>query len=360
MFSFYSFLKEARAPKKPKPEGKGNVSNDKGKLFEILHAAHLKSIMNGSDHLSLPTHPIVGNKTPEELHQQLKSRTSDSDYARIYNDAKKSAELTHQHLLNHIKEKTRSNDYKLHNVHWISVPGEIDKITKKNEGNNPSDILATFKNKKTGELHHVGLSLKYGSSSNTNDANRGITEVAKDAGVSVEKLKNHMQPTMNLVKKYNIKNHEDFKTFRDSSDPERKKVAEEIKKQSIEDRKKIARSLSQGMSTLSDSQLRDHIRKVASPSTSTPYFKIQALTKSNQTYHNINSPRETVDNHLNNYSNIHIDQHNGNSLLVRFMGTNKKTGQRELIADYAIHHGGRPSQESNVAIFRIRKKKNRG
>lgn len=57
MFSFSYFLKEnkknkdnnttepkPKKPKKPKKTGSGNVSDDKGKLFEILHGAHLKSL----------------------------------------------------------------------------------------------------------------------------------------------------------------------------------------------------------------------------------------------------------------------------------------------------------------------------
>lgn len=48
MFSFSYFLKENKDSntKKPKTKktGSGNVLDDKGKLFEILHGAHLKSL----------------------------------------------------------------------------------------------------------------------------------------------------------------------------------------------------------------------------------------------------------------------------------------------------------------------------
>lgn len=310
--------------------------------------------------LTMPSHFREGDQTPEAIHDRLKERMTDSDYARVYTDAMESAKRTHSAIMDHIKKTHDMDNYEVHDVHWTSQKGDVQRVTGNEEDtNNPSDLMVTLRHKKTGALHHVGLTLKYGNSKDTNDGNRGMESLAKDAGISPSVLSDHMKGTAALVKKYNITSHTDFKTYRDSDDPERKKIANEIKKQSISDRKKVAQSLSNGMSKLNDNELREHIRKISAPKTKTDLLKVHGLTSGTTTEHNISDPNEAVNHHLGKYSDLHVAEHNGDNLEVKIMGKNNETGKIEKVAGYNIHHGGRPTQGSNVGIFKLYKKKSR-
>jgi len=127
------------------PKKLGN--NDKGVLHELLVGKHLL----GGKHMV--HHPGKDGITPKEQHDIYKSKMS----AEEYNSANKRAKAAAEHLKKHIE----SQGHTVHDVHWTSKPGDLEKSTgiKATQKQDASDIVIHSKNEK-GLVKHHGVSLK--------------------------------------------------------------------------------------------------------------------------------------------------------------------------------------------------------
>jgi hypothetical protein len=110
----------------------GKVSSDtKGKLHELLVGYHLK----GGSHMS--KHPDKEGDSPKQAHDKLKKTVHPSDYKKINARAKSAAE--------DIRKQVEVGGHKIHDVHWTSKPGDIQRSTgiKSTQQEDSSDIVVT-------------------------------------------------------------------------------------------------------------------------------------------------------------------------------------------------------------------------
>lgn len=132
---------------------KGGASADtKGKLHELLTGFH----MLGGKHMS--KHPDIEGDSPKEAHDKLKAKVTPEEYKKISQRAKEAAA--------DLKTKIEGQGHKVHDVHWTSKPGDIERSTgiASTQKQDASDIVVhTKKGKKVG-FH--GVSLKVTDSTN--------------------------------------------------------------------------------------------------------------------------------------------------------------------------------------------------
>jgi hypothetical protein len=114
----------------------GKVSSDtKGKLHELLVGYHLK----GGSHMS--KHPDKEGDSPKQAHDKLKKTVHPTDYKKINARAKSAAE--------DIRKQVEVGGHKIHDVHWTSKPGDIQRSTgiKSSQQQDSSDIVVTTRKK---------------------------------------------------------------------------------------------------------------------------------------------------------------------------------------------------------------------
>lgn len=138
-------------------------SDTKGKLHELLVGYHLLN----EKHMS--KHPDKEGDSPEEAHDKLKSKVSPEEYDKINERAKTTA--------HDIKKHIEVDGHSVHDVHWTSKPGDIERSTgiESSQKQDASDIVVHSK-KKNGPLKFHGVSLKVsdGSSKHVPASNPGM------------------------------------------------------------------------------------------------------------------------------------------------------------------------------------------
>lgn len=154
-------------------EDEQGLDNDaKGKMHEVLVAAHLKSPDHEGPHskkkMTFPEHfrtdsdedkegkPRKQGESPEELHNRLRSRLTPEQYHHHYHKAKAAA----QAILDEEKRRAKKQKRKprtVSNVHWTSNPKDIERLTGKKGAKNPSDLVVTWSDgKREGKSMKVG------------------------------------------------------------------------------------------------------------------------------------------------------------------------------------------------------------
>lgn len=131
---------------------KGGASADtKGKLHELLVGYHMLG-----RHMS--KHPDIEGDSPKEAHDKLKAKVSPEDYKNINQRAKEAAA--------DIKARAEGSGHKLHDVHWTSKPGDIERSTgiASTQKQDASDLV--IHTKKGKQLKYHGVSLKVTDTTN--------------------------------------------------------------------------------------------------------------------------------------------------------------------------------------------------
>lgn len=137
MLSFLQFLMEKKSSYENKKDSV-NISDVRGKMHENL----VHYMLNGNKHQS-PDY--------KKEHDLLRQHISDEEYGHAINRAKHAAE----HINKHIIEPQVKAGKELTGFKRTAKAGEIGE----HQSDNPSDLLATFKDSEGNESKH-GLSLK--------------------------------------------------------------------------------------------------------------------------------------------------------------------------------------------------------
>lgn len=187
-------------PKEPFAEGKVN-SDTKGRLHELLVGYHLM----GGKHMF--KHSSENGRSPEQEHHTLKSLVHPNDYKMINERAKAAAD--------HIRGLVEKDGHQIHEAHWTSQPGDIEKTTKikSSQTQDASDIVITTKKRGSTEPKYHGVSLKVTDSSSRHVpvSNPGM----KAMGDEIQQL--HDEHRKNILKRFpmlgSFKNKAERKEF---------------------------------------------------------------------------------------------------------------------------------------------------
>lgn len=323
MFKFKQFLEEAYSNILIEA-----VSNDdKGKLFELLHAKHMHP------EKTLPTHyrDEESGKTPEQVHNAIQTRISKAEYDTIDRHARDSASSMREHL----KSQGHNPDH-IVNVAWTSNgANDVAKFTGKDDPHNDSDVMYHFKHPKKGTSHHIGVGLKYGSQPEPNLRNPGLDSLEKMTGATtlLSRFKKHKKKLASLG--YNDtaeKNHIRWKKEKDSV---RGKAANESKLQTT---RAMAKDVYNALAKKDSNGLRDYIRGIVAPKTKSTVFRMHTLTSDNNpgasATHHIDEPSRDIDEHLSQFSELRMDKP-GKGISVTIKGVNK-AGKLVNVLSHAV------------------------
>jgi hypothetical protein len=317
MFRFSEFITESY----------GNIflveavsNDDKGKLFEVLHAKHMHQ-----DNV-FPTHyrDEISGKSPEETHNAIKSRITPEEYKTIDNHAKESVARMKMHL----KEQGYNPSHITH-VAWTSNGAkDVENFTGKNDPHNDSDVMYRLTNPKTKKIQHVGVGLKYGSQKEPNIRNPGLDSLEKATGAKtlIARFNKHKKNLRELGYNGTIdQNHKKWKTEKTSK---RGKAAVDSK---LETTRAMAKDIHHALANKSSEELKGYIKGFVSPQTETPTFRMHTRTSNNEpgskATHHIDEPSKDIDNHLSRFSELTMDKKHSGGISVVIRGRRKSDGK---------------------------------
>lgn len=305
------------------------VSNDdKGKLFEILHAKHMHP------EVKLPTHyRDEEGKSPEEVHNSIKSRISEEEYSTIEDHARDSAANMREHL----RDQGHNPDHITH-VAWTSNgASDVKKFTDKDDPHNDSDVMYRFKHPKTGKVTHAGVGLKYGSQKEPNLRNPGLDSLERMTGAKtlLSRFEKHKKKIKTIG--YTGTTAENHARWKKEKTSKRGKAAEESK---LETTRGIAKDIHNALSQKSSDELKNYILGVVSPQTAHPTFRLHTRTSHNEAgstaSHHIDEPSKDIEIHLSQFSSLHMEKKHRGGISAVIYGTRKSDGKVVPVLQHAI------------------------
>jgi len=304
------------------------ANDDKGKLFEILHAKHMHP------EVKLPTHyRDEEGKSPQEVHDSIKSRISKEEYKTIEGHARDSAANMREHL----REQGHNPDHITH-VAWTSNgASDVKKFTEKEDPHNDSDVMYRFKHPKTGKVTHSGVGLKYGSQKEPNLRNPGLDSLERMTGATtlLSRFEKHKKKIKSIgYTGTTAENHARWKTEKTSA---RGKAADESK---LETTRAMAKDIHAALAKKSSGELMNYIRGVVSPKTVHPTFRMHTRTSHNEAgataTHHIDEPSKDIEEHLNQFSDLHMEKKHRGGISTVIYGTRKNDGKVVPVLQHAI------------------------
>ena len=336
MFKFSDYLIEMAAA------SSSESSDDKGKMHELLLAKYLNPNKDEYGEQVLPLHHRSESEeyggTPKQVHDRLRMKINPAAYNEINSHAKQTA----FGVLKHLKKSGFNNNH-LSDIHWTSnrdtakKGGDHEKTTGIRDTNSNADLILTYQHPKTKQKTFVGVSAKYGTNQEPNYRNDGLD--------NLEKKYNIPSGTLTNIQKIHDKDmtdrlgytgsradkHIQYKIGRKIKEQEKAahkaaggdnnnfqpisyeaKRASDAENASIESRRKMARAMDAGLSTMNDSQLRELIRGQVSPKTKIHHIVAHSHVQDDGTaISKIGDMHNIADEHLNNFKNLRVKKGNG-------------------------------------------------
>jgi hypothetical protein len=295
MLSFLGFLAEAAA---------GADADSSGKAFELEFARHLHPEGKLPEHFN-----DESGRTPHQVSADLQGKLGHDAYSQISAHAKQAAEA----------HKTASGHNDIAAVHWTSQAGQVSKLTKQKEDENPSDVVYTRKN---GEHH--GVSLKYGRA--VGSRSPGMADLARMSGVHHEEIAK-MQRTHDAAIDTDMQNHiadgsrasrhQQYKDIVNNGSPGAQAAAKRAAETSRAHQGAIASRIASGLSNVAATDheaMKKVVRRLGgAPEAVTPMFKVHHNPVSNSTDTSV--PTEDFDK-LEARTHHYSVSHNGASISI--------------------------------------------
>lgn len=378
MFGFLQFLDEGKKPSQAKSAEV--MSDDKGKLHELLLAKHLNPSGKLPSHWRSKSEEYGG--TPTQVHARLKKKVGSAAYKEIHDNAKQTAAA----VIEHLHENGHMKDHQITNVHWTSNrdsehnPGDHEKTTGVKDKNSNADIILTLGHRKSGKKKFIGISAKYGSQAKPNLRNSGLDSLEKESGVAkgtyTNRLKKHNSDVEALgytgtskerhaQYKKDIAEREAHKKANKGSlegfKPSSPKAAAALKRATAAEqsshkaRTEMANAHRAALSGKSDQELRDMIKRNASPKTINPHIIAHTHVQSDgSAVPHVIASESHADNHLNKFSNLHVEKGEG-GIAVTIKGVakeGKNAGKVVPVATQTFKAGSGP-HKGVAGVFKL-------
>lgn len=251
----------------------GSKANSAGVAFETKVLRNL----NGGQHPKL--HPDENGMTPAEAHAHHTGNLEPEHHAQVESGAAQAHQVVREHLVKSgfLKSKNEAVD-----THWTSKPGQVSKVTGKEEKNNPADGVVT--NKKG---QHVGISFKYGE--NPGLRSPGLKDLAKITGHehNQKQIDEHKKNLVKMMGEHvtSSKQSEQNKQFRAAEkEPKAAKHVEAVKEASRQFRTKMASDYATAFNKQSHEHHGVAVRRLLNAESSdTPVIKVHHDPKKNKT-----------------------------------------------------------------------------
>lgn len=413
-FLFESILMEE--VKKAAEKVKKVSNDDKGKLHELLLAKYLHPDQTLPSHFRA-TSPEAKSKghggSPEGVHDKLKAKIGDEEYAKIDAHAKETAKSTIAQLKS--EGHLHSNSV-VGNVHWTSnrdregAAGDHEKLTGVKDVNSNADLILTLHDKQGKIIGYHGVSAKYGTNKEPNYKNPGTDSLEKMAGLREGRIAEIMKPHHHYMEKlgyngtidqrhaqYKVDNmslgdiqksykegqakirkgetmkadeavlHEHMGKFLKGyeSYDDKKAYLDEAKNRAKEaDRSKrehlgmVAKELTKGLidktgddgKGSADKPLRDIVRNDVSPKTVIPHHVAHSwVQEDGSSQPVIHNMKDIAEDHLNKFERLHIATDKAGGSMT-IRGYHKDTGRLTNIATYGLKTQSGPHKNINGTL----------
>lgn len=333
MYSFLQFLAEGMGNEE------FNLSDAKGKLFEILAGSHAKHGSNedGAPNGFLTDYRDEENKTPKSVHDYIKKEL-EKRHPGMYSEINEHARGAAEHLKQNL---SKDGHHTLHDIAWTSQPSDHKSFTGLEDPNSDADIMMRT------NKGHVGVSLKYGSQQQPNLRNPGLSSIEKLANLKKRELVDVYNEHQNNVRNLgftgtNTQNHRDYKANKNSTES---KAAEDS---SLTARQKIAQKWQNGYSRMHSDQLKDKILELASPETVFPHYRLHTRTGlSSGPEHHMGGVTKDLENLLSNYAEFKAVPHPGGNITAQILGRHKDTNSWHPVVDHGVKGTSGPMKGMN-------------
>jgi hypothetical protein len=340
MLSFDEYLEtllEARAKKPPK-EKKFNLNDAKGKLFEILAGSHFEhgTHKSGRPNNLLTHYRDEEGKSPKDVHDYIKGEL-DTKHPDMYDEINRHASEAAEHLRDQLAAHGHTNVKK---TAWTSQPGDHEKFTGIDDPNSDADLMVK------GNNGPVGLSLKYGKNKDMNLRNNGLDELENMAALEKGSLTGVRKAHQKELELLGLQDHEQYKAYRDSADPDEKNIANLAEKSAIESQREMARKMSEGLSKRSSAAdghkfLKQYVKDRISPKTQYQHFRLHSRPndKGDVTHHFSDMQDDSAK--LDDFEHFRVIPHTG-GISIKIEGKRKGSESYEPVLDQAIKKGSGP------------------
>ena len=334
MKNFVEFVLEA---KKAKEKG-FNLNDAKGKLNEILTGSHLQhgTHMSGMPNKFLSHYRDEDGKSPEEIHNSIKADL-DTRYPGLYNTINDHS----RHASEFLKKKLEQNGHHtINDVAWTSQAGDHHRFTGQNDPNSDADIMVQS------NKGPVGISMKYGTSTNMNLRNNGLDKLEQTAGIKQGDLTGAREAHSATLKKLGIVNHDDYKKKRDSDDPANQEAVAAAEESALNAQKTMAGHLSNGLSKMNTEQLRDYVNNTVSPQTKFQHFRMHTQPANDGVNSAVSHHFDDVQSgrhKLDDFEELRAKPHSG-AISAQIEGRRKGAASFEPILDQSIKKGSGPTK----------------
>lgn len=333
MLSFKDYLIEVAGG------GRGASADAEGKLEEIGTGKYL----NGGKHLH---HSRSEDKGPEAIRHRLLSTMHGDNYEK--HPKVKEKEIDYANNAAHIAKFAHKKGYgKIKKAHWVS------QASDKEEGEaDKGDIHA---HTHTGNKVSISVKTGFGKINHDNPGIRKFEQISKT------KLSSHGEKHKATLEKLLPKGpgdaHKKYKALAASDKPSDKKKAAEIKASSTKMNQSVGKAFHGGLKNQSSNDLKKSIKDAIAPKTKVKQIVTRTITDKKtgkQKEHHVYDHHEHVDNYLNHFDNLHVDdKHPKGQASVTVYGHYKHpkdkkhpdNGKRMPVASWSVY--GRASATSS-------------
>ena len=309
------------------------MNNDsRGKMHELLTAAHLNHMIHGK--LAHAEHfRDVNGRTPEEAHNEIAKNVSKQAYDEAHGHAHQAAAAIHEHLKTHHPELLHGKDSHV-KVSWTSLKSDHEKLTgKKDEAHaGGADVMVSSHDNKSGDVHHaVGYSLKIADNKiTTGQTGSKTTEhiLGMKPGSLQKHDENHRAEVNDILKKHGHhsenmsekEKHEAFKASRDHRTEKGRQLAGEIRESSYKHAANKVKEIKKHLESKPDSEQKSRLNEFVAPSHTYPTYQV-ATSPARRTTHVKNEKAELSEKQSKaGKLSYHQSEGNGNSLIVKDHG----------------------------------------
>ena len=319
MKSFKSWPNEAKEP----------LDNDsRGKLHELLTAAHINNMIHGkkahAEHFRYEQ-----GRTPEEAHNDIAKGVSKKDYDEADAHAHQAASHIHEHLkANHPEVLNHNHHIK---VSWTSLKSDHEKLTgKKDEAHaGGADLMVSSHDKKTGDTHHaVGYSLKIADNKITT-GQTGSKTTEHVLGMKPGSLQKHddahRKEVAEILKKHGhdsdnmseAEKHAAFKVSRDHPKEAGQKLAKDIRTSSYKHAANKVKEIKAHLESKSDSEQKSRLNEFVAPSHTYPTYQVATSPSKKTTYVKHEKSELTEKQAKAGKLSYHQSEGNANGLIIK-------------------------------------------
>lgn len=315
----------------------GSKANSAGVAFETKTLKRL----NGGQHPKL--HPDENGMSPEEAHNHHSSNIEPEEHAKVESGAQQAHHAIIEHM---VKTGFVGSTKEGVSTHWTSKPGQVSKVTGKDEKNNPADGVVTNK-----EGRHLGISFKYGE--NPGLRSPGLKDLASLTGHShnQSRIDDHKKSLVKMMGKHVTSENqsERNKQFREAEkNPKAAKHVEAVKNASREFRSQMASDYATAFNQQSHEHHQHAVRRLLNAeATDTPVIKVHHDPKKNKT--SISDPVgefSKLDSKTSHYTakasgtkmHVYAHTHDGETHHIATIGIKDKSSPMTNIVG-AVSHG---------------------